>query len=76
MIELEKKLKERTEEITTLERELKMLQIQVKSKSRLKHLPRSGSPADSGMIPGIHLTRTCFQKYVGHQLAKNLLFEK
>lgn len=43
MIELEKKLKERTEEITTQERELKMLQIEAKSKSRLKNLPAGTS---------------------------------
>ena len=46
MIDVEKKLKERTEEITTLDRELKILQIQMKSKSRLNRLPSSKSPEE------------------------------
>lgn len=50
MIELEKKLKERTEEITTLERELKILQIEVKSKSRLKGISKSSSQEDDGKV--------------------------
>lgn len=54
MIECEKKLKEKTEELTTLERELKLLQIQVKSMSRTKAMKqRSRSPPESDDDEGL-----------------------
>ncbi|KAH3894093.1 centrosomal protein of 290 kDa-like isoform X2 [Dreissena polymorpha] len=48
MIELEKKLKERTDEVSSLEREVKILQIQAKSKARRKSANRGHSPESSG----------------------------
>ena len=46
--DLEKRLKEKTDEISGIERELKLLQIQVKSRSRLKKVRgRSKSPENS-----------------------------
>ncbi|WAR03997.1 hypothetical protein MAR_010555 [Mya arenaria] len=48
MIELERKLKERTEEVTKLEREVKMLQIQSKSHARRRDTNRGRSPDMSG----------------------------